>query len=178
MRLFTYAAVLFVVIALVAPTTARAQYEEDGPTKLNVRLGLFRPLDAQTEIISGKNWSCEELLYDFQRDEANRPTGQFELGIMESLSTDDSAIMVAANKLWWQKPTGNSFYYGAGAGVAKLNIVGERKLTATGQLFLGYNIGDSYFVEARGLIIPDYELYSAKINLSGVMLSIGTRKLF
>ena len=178
MRLFTYAAVLFVVIALVLPTTVRAQYEEDEPSKLNIRLGLFRPLDAQTELISGKDWSCEELLYNSQRDEANRPTAQFELGIMESLSTDDSAIMLAANKLWWQKPTGNSFYYGAGAGVAKFRIFGERKLTATGQLFLGYNVGDSYFVEARGLIVPEYELFGAKINLTGVMLSIGTRKLF
>ncbi|MDO8588478.1 MAG: hypothetical protein Q7T82_15730 [Armatimonadota bacterium] len=176
MRFVTRAAVLCLMLALIAPAATMAQ--DDEPTKLNVRIGLFRPLDTQTQTFNGKTWSCEGLIYDLKLNDNGRPTTQVELGLIESIDSADSAMMLGANKLWWQKPTGTSLYYGAGAGVAKFKVFGQSKLEPTGQLFVGFNVSDSYFFELRALIVPPIDIFGIEVKMSGIMLTAGTRKLF
>ena len=178
MRFIIHAAALCLILALILPAAALAQYEEDGPTKLNVRLGLFRPFDNEAQLNTGKTWSSIGLNYDLKTNEQGRPILQAELGLMDSTDTDDKVITLGANKLWWQKPTGTSLYYGAGLGLAKFTILEEKKLTLTGQLLVGFSVSDNYFVELRGLIVPSMDLLGAKVKMSGVVLSVGTRKLF
>ena len=178
MKVARYMALL-VVLGIILPIAAFAQYETDEHTKLNLKVGLYRPSDSTTTNALGHNWSLVELIYDCKRDDMHRPIIQAELGQLESSSGSDSALVMAVNKLWWREAKGsNSLYYGAGVGAYKMNLFDQKDTKPSGQLLVGYSFKESYFAELRETIVSPMTIGGTDFSLSGLTLSVGTRKLF
>jgi hypothetical protein len=180
---------LIVVVAAatllcLVSSAAFAQYDEDEPSKVNLKVGYFMPQSSLARNLAGKSWSMLELTYDANRDEASRPTVQISFGLMEPFnSSGSSMVKLHADRLFWKTTKGDSsLFYGAGAGLYKMKSFRETELNTGGELFVGYNIRNEYTLELRGVIVQPMTIGSGlsafDVNLSGLMICAGTRKLF
>lgn len=185
MRFAGVAATLAVLAGALMPSVVWGQYEEDTPKRVGIRLGIFRPLGSQDRALAGETWYSEEITYVLKFDKEMRPTLEALGGMSEAGgSSDGKMIYLNASRYWWKdtKTEGSAFYAGAGAGAYKLKLFSEDTLKLGVNLCVGYQVKEAYFLEARALVLPSWQrsdiFGSPDINLTGVSLNIGARKLF
>jgi hypothetical protein len=185
MRFAGVVSTLAVLAGALIPTLAWGQYEPENPNRLGLRLGVFRPLGSQDRAIAGQTWYTEEVTYTLKFDKSQHPTVEALGGLAEAGGASDGKMLyVNASRFWWKdtRKEGAAFYAGAGAGAYKLTLFSQSKLQVGVHLFAGYQIKDMYFIEARALVLPSWQRNdlggSPSINLTGISLNIGGRKLF
>lgn len=183
MRIVSVAVSLVAAVALIAPA-AMAQYDSEQPSKLSLKVGLYRLTGSDDRAKAGKRWYTEEVLYNYKLNDRGLPVGQAGLGLYEgSGGSDSSMIVVTASSLWWQeKEAGNLFYGGVGIGAYRMKHLGDQSVKAGVQLFGGYTFHDAYFAELRLTIVPSWTAdsgfgYREDINLSGWTAAIGIKRL-
>ncbi|MDO8682074.1 MAG: hypothetical protein Q7N50_01140 [Armatimonadota bacterium] len=183
MRIASFIVLLTIIIGTLAPAMVWAQYEDDQPSKMGLKLGFYRPAGADDRAITDNNWIVEELTYDFKHDEMGRTVATAELGLFDGSGVSNpSALMFAASRIWISDAKGgNSLYYGAGAGLMRIKFFDEKNVKPMGQLFAGYNFGGAYFAELRLLVTGEVDapfIGAPSLNMTGYTLSVGTKKLF
>ena len=186
MRKTLLAALLVGCVGVLFSTTAGAQYEEEEDHgKLNVRVGVFRPAGTLERNLTNNNWFVEGLAYDYSIDKRGHPVGQVALALLEP-SGDSSTSMFTATvrKLRWKDSGGDKLcYFGAGVGASKLKFLGDKAVKYQGELFVGYDFNQAYYVELSYTAMQSWFVHdpwggSGTVNFSGYGLAFGARKLF
>lgn len=172
------------LLCLLFSAMAFAQYDEDQPSRLNLRIGLLKPTDSLTKSATNSKWSLEELTYDVKGGETGHPKYQLSLGLLSPFSiSGTSMIKVGVDRMFWKPTKGDSsLFFGVGGGLYKTRALGKTKLNTGAELFLGYSFHDAYTLEVRDLIVSPMTIGSGTsafdLNFSGLMMCVSTRKLF
>lgn len=188
--LSTYALIMVLVAAAVSQ--ALAQYEEDKPSKLSIKVGLYRPSGSALREQGGSTWKAFGVSYNLRLDEMGKPDtcASVEHGADKEDRFAAYTTAMSLMKVWHKKtasPRGP--YFGAGAGVYLLkaeNLVErpwpdppcweKQSGSKLGFSVLGgYNLSENWFAELRyfnmGKLGPD-------LNFSGIAVYIGTGQVF
>ena len=185
--LWVYA--LVILLTLAAGSQAFAQYDEDRPSKLNIRFGVYRPSGSKLRAEGGSVWKTFGFDYTAQFDQLGRPRGQFSLeSAAESKGRFKGRLTsVQYTRFLRKKSSSNSrgFYLGAGTGVflASERLEGTwfeppEKESGTKLGFSavgGYDFNANWFAEVRYARIGEL---APGVDFSGLSLVIGARQLF
>jgi len=178
-------AALVAGVALLFGAAVQAQYEDENHSRLNLKLGMFRPMGSAERASTSSQWYTESLAYDCKIDEQGHPAGQLAISQTEPRGSSDASILTASvSKLWWKNlHGGKSLYFGVGVGGARLKLIGDKTTTVEGDFFVGYAISDAYYLELRYIALPSWTATrpyygDIKTNFSGLGLALGARRLF
>jgi hypothetical protein len=177
---------LLVVGALLIGATAFAQ---DGGSAFAVKGGVYWPTDSNVKDI-GKTWLYGELDYTFSRNFDKNYDWHVQVGYMtkdgtwgEGEGAEDVSlrvIPVLVGVQWNQPATGPGlgyWYFGVGAGIAwgTADVDGnsDDKSVFAGDVYVGYQFNENWFVEGKYLMTADYSAGEDNVNGNGFMALVG-----
>ncbi len=178
---------LFVLLVVGAAPQAFAQYDEDRPSKLNIRFGVYKPSGSKLRSEGGSMWKTFGFDYTVQFDQLGRPRGQFSLETAAESKGRFKGRLTSVQYTRYLHKTSrrpHGLYFGTGVGVF---MASERleatffdppeKVSGTKLGFSavgGYDFNANWFAEVRyariGKLAPD-------VDFSGLSLVIGARQL-
>ena len=173
------------VVLLAIPVVSLAQYNEQGPSKINVRGGMHQPAGSRLKDESPL-WVDFGVDYVLAFDEAQSPQDVASLSYTGSSKNLLQAKLLGLQFMrYWSSSTepDKGFYYGAGAGVylaaVKLDeafptpAVDESKVQAGLTVMGGYHLSPYWFAEVR---YTKMEELAEGVDLSGLSVFVGVKR--
>ena len=195
-RLFSCAFILLTVVGISLP--ALAQYEEEEPSKLSIRVGIYRPTGSTLRSEGNSTWKMLCIGYSLKLDEKGRPKtyAELERTAVDEYRLDAQMTGLTYTKLWYkedkevvnpeeEEPKIRGFYYGIGAGVYIVKeelreVWGSPSESNSGtklgvSLTAGYNFNPNWFAEIR---YNQMGKLAEGVDFSGFGLFVGTNQIF
>lgn len=192
----TFVFVLLLVVVICS--YALAQYEEDRPGKISIRVGLYRPAGSTLRNEGNSTWKVLEVAYNLKLDEKGRPNTfiSLERSAVDEYRLDAQMTGISYNKIIYNdnrvisnpnddEPKIRGFYYGAGLGVYMLKeelreVWGSPSEDNSGtklgiSLTAGYNFSANWFAEIR---YNRMGKLATNVDFSGLGLFVGANQLF
>ena len=178
------------VLLIIAPASKLlAQYEEDEPSRVSLKVGLYKP--SGSRLREGKSvWKTLGVDYNVRFDEMGRAKDSISL---ESSSVNEnrfegSRASIQYSHLWRGKSSeARGFYFGGGPGIFRLSekalvempgglVLEKHSGTKLGFVLIGgYDFSESWYAECRYNKISEL---ATDVDFGGLAFYIGIRRLF
>ncbi|MCL6630036.1 MAG: outer membrane beta-barrel protein [Armatimonadetes bacterium] len=188
---------VFLLVAFICSHTL-AQYEEDRPGKISIRVGAYRPAGSTLRNEGNSTWKVLGVAYNLSLDEKGRPNTfvGLERSAVDEYRLDAQMTGITYNKIWYRdvravsnpdddEPKIRGFYCGAGLGVYMLKeelreVWGSPSEDNSGtklgiSLTAGYNFSSNWFAEIR---YNRMGKLATNVDFSGLGLFVGANQLF
>jgi|GEM_PF-849774 len=177
---------LAICLSLAVLPCAFAQYNEDQPGKIVLRVGFYGPMGDLGDR-GDSIWQAVGVDYVRGYDPQNRPITYFSL---ERATGDAQRFQGSITSLTYTRVSRKdeslkrTFYYGVSGGIywidteyydlAKFQVVSDSGLTLGASGIIGYDFNENYFVEGRYTLTGKAGGY----NFTGYTIMFGIRNLF
>lgn len=187
MRIHKILLVLIGLLLFVTAANVCAQYEEDKPGKVVLRVGFYGPLGDLGDR-GDSIWQAVGVDYVRKYDSQARPMTYFSL---ERANGDEQRFQGSITCLTYTRITRKdeeklrrALYYGVSGGIYwidteyfdlnRFQVVSDSGLTLGASGIIGYDFNENYFIEARYTLTGK----AGEDSFNGYAIMFGVRNLF